>query len=288
MSSILSVPNDVLSYTFSSPLSEGALSSLRLTNMQFKAITDNTLRLYWSRLERSLPQGPVNLPRLINKMEPTKYLDTNPGQIFAGLLKEFFNNGVTLPENKLPLTPADFEGLQFQAQIEQDTALLAIWPRIAEKLCTPPPQLNQAKEIRDWLSQQPEDALKISYPFSLDLSYLGLKVLPPEVAKLTLLLTLELNDNELRCLPDAIGALTNLKTLLLNNNKLRALPDTIGALRQLTYLELGNNQLSSLPDAIGDLEHLKILELSSNNFEAKPSVLESLTELQNLDSCKQF
>lgn len=82
---------------------------------------------------------------------------------------------------------------------------------------------------------------------TLDLSDLGLTVLPPEIGQLTNLQALYIGNNELTSLPPEIGKLTQLTVLHAMDNALTSLPSEIGNLRNLCVAELGSNQLTSLP-----------------------------------------
>src|SRR5687768_4333546 len=72
------------------------------------------------------------------------------------------------------------------------------------------------------------DVARVSGAMELDLSELGLEVLPPEVGQLANLQTLYLYGNQLSALPPEIGQLTNLQRFNLNSNQLSALPPEIG------------------------------------------------------------
>jgi internalin A len=139
----------------------------------------------------------------------------------------------------------------------------------------------------------------------LDLSDLGLTILPPEIGRLvdleelrlwgnrlttlpseigqlTNLRTLRLGGNQLTALPREIGQLTNLQTLSLRGNRLTALPREIGQLTNLQELELKGNRLSTLPREIGQLTNLRILRLGGNELMVLPHELGQLTSLQTL------
>src|SRR3954471_22351466 len=67
----------------------------------------------------------------------------------------------------------------------------------------------------------------------LDLSGLGLTMLPPAIGKLVTLTKLDLHNNQLTTLPPAIGQLTALTSLYLNDNHFTTLPPVIGQLMAL-------------------------------------------------------
>jgi Leucine-rich repeat (LRR) protein len=60
---------------------------------------------------------------------------------------------------------------------------------------------------------------------SLDLSHLGLTVLPESVFLIRQLLSLNLSGNLLNQLPESIGRLTQLQSLNVSHNQLMTLPD---------------------------------------------------------------
>ncbi|MBK8039144.1 MAG: leucine-rich repeat domain-containing protein [Verrucomicrobiaceae bacterium] len=114
----------------------------------------------------------------------------------------------------------------------------------------------------------------------LDLSYLGLTALPPELFQLTELTDLYIHSNRLTTLPPELGQLTELTVLNLSDNQLTALPPELGQL-ELTVLNLSGNQLTALPPELGQLE-LTVLNLSGNQLTALPPELGQLTALTGL------
>ena len=54
----------------------------------------------------------------------------------------------------------------------------------------------------------------------LDLSYIGLTEIPPEIFQLSNLQVLNLGENQITKIPDAIAALSNLQYLDLSDNKI--------------------------------------------------------------------
>lgn len=282
--SLLELPRDVLLHTFSYVVAGGGLCSLALASKECKKGTEAILRSHWIQLNLSnaaFPKGPVDLPNLmgrINQSHPN--LDINLSSLFQKLANEFTRLGAVLTKGKLPLTTVDLHDLQCEVANVQDPALLAIWPKIALKLQTPP-QLQTADQIRTWL-KDPTNAPVLIGITDLDFSKLNLSVLPPEIASFKQLQVLFLYENQLSSLPDEIWTLTELQALNLGNNQFSSLPNAIGALKQLETLNLDHNQLRSLPDTIGALKQLRYLTLSFNQFSSLPEAIWALTKLTNL------
>ena len=117
----------------------------------------------------------------------------------------------------------------------------------------------------------------------LDLSGLGLTMLPPEIGQLTALTRLFLNNNRLTTLPPNIVQLTALTELQLQNNQLTTISSEIGQLTALKAIYLYNNELTTLPPEIGQLAALTKLSLAGNRFTTLPPVIGQLTALTTLD-----
>jgi len=80
----------------------------------------------------------------------------------------------------------------------------------------------------------------------------------------------DLSYNGIKSLPPEIGNLTNLRTLNLRNNELTSLPTEIGLLENLVYLNLCQNQLSALPAQIVNLKNLMELDMVGNPLKMPP------------------
>jgi len=117
---------------------------------------------------------------------------------------------------------------------------------------------------------------------SLDLSYIHLKILPPEIGSLRNLQRLYLHNNQIETLPPEIGSLSNLRELSLSNNKIETLPPEIGLLSNLQELSLSNNKIETLPPEIGLLSNLQELHLDNNKIETLPPEIGSLSNLREL------
>lgn len=116
----------------------------------------------------------------------------------------------------------------------------------------------------------------------LDLSSLGLAMLPDSIGLLTQIQKLSLGNNRLTTLPDSIAKLTHLQKLDLSRNHLATLPDSIGELWELKILYLNNNQLTMLPDSILRLKQLQILNLNRNELTMLPDSIGHLVQLREL------
>src|SRR6476661_7669372 len=127
----------------------------------------------------------------------------------------------------------------------------------------------------------------------LDLSWLDLEELPPEIGKCTQLETVVLAKfdgekskwvgNKLTEFPDAVLQLTNLKILNVSHNQITSIPEEIGQLSNLTDIYLSNNQIASIPDAIGQLSNLTGLDLRWNQITSIPDAIAQLWNLTRLD-----
>lgn len=108
----------------------------------------------------------------------------------------------------------------------------------------------------------------------LDLSYLGIKVLPEEIGLFTSLKQLNLSHNNVERFPCSIGLLQKLTILVASHNQLVVLPQSICNLSELSTLELEYNSLEVLPAEICALENLTRVTLSHNPLLAKSLIQE--------------
>jgi Leucine-rich repeat (LRR) protein len=90
----------------------------------------------------------------------------------------------------------------------------------------------------------------------LDLSELGLTILPESLGKLNELQSLSLSDNQITNIPESIGKLSSLETLDVRGNQLTSLPESLFKLTRLQTLYVWGNQLTSLPVGIRELRTL--------------------------------
>jgi internalin A len=116
----------------------------------------------------------------------------------------------------------------------------------------------------------------------LDLQGNRLTTLPAEICKLSALQILDLNFNSLTILPPGIGELAALRILFLLGNHLTTVPPEIGKLRALANLWLSKNRLTTLPPEIGTLRRLTQLDLAHNELTGLPAELRNLKRLSIL------
>lgn len=116
----------------------------------------------------------------------------------------------------------------------------------------------------------------------LDLTWLGLKELPPEIGNLSSLQTLALVGNKLSYLPPEIGSMESLERLDIAFNQFRRMPPELFHLDQLISLSLRENQLTDLPPEIKNLTSLTILDVTCNQLHELPPEIGELRELKFL------
>ncbi|HET9640425.1 MAG TPA: COR domain-containing protein [Allosphingosinicella sp.] len=117
---------------------------------------------------------------------------------------------------------------------------------------------------------------------SLDLSDMGLRVLPPGVGRLTFLKILNLSDNKLNQLPDEIANLNNLTTLWLSKNDLGVIPKVVLDLPELKQLYINYNDISEIPEDIKRLSKLEVFFVEFNNITEIPSAIGVLTSVNTI------
>jgi internalin A len=124
-----------------------------------------------------------------------------------------------------------------------------------------------------------EQALE-SQATKLDLSGLGLAMLPETIGQLTRLQVLRAVRNQLTVLPEFLFQLKELQGLYVWRNLLTELPATIGELRQLERLDVSKNRLGSLPESLGRLNRLLGLYAQGNLLREVPESIGQLRQLQ--------
>lgn len=119
---------------------------------------------------------------------------------------------------------------------------------------------------------------------NLELSGLGINLLPQGIGLLSNLSNLDLSENEIEELPLAFGKLTNLKDLRLMENHIKELPSVLEFLINLEVLDLEDNLIETYPPVFFEkLTRLSFLDLSKNSIEILPSHLWNLTSLEVLN-----
>ena len=116
----------------------------------------------------------------------------------------------------------------------------------------------------------------------LDMSGMGLPIIPADIFAMPNLKILSLADNQIRQVPPDIAVLSSLTQLRLSGNLISKLPPEIGLLTNLQTLWIQNNKLTSLPTEIETLTSLTALSMSGNMLQTLPMQLLVLTGLKEL------
>jgi Leucine-rich repeat (LRR) protein len=111
----------------------------------------------------------------------------------------------------------------------------------------------------------------------IDLSGVGLELVPAQIAAAVHCHSLNLSNNRLTVVPDEVGTMTNLTDLNLSANHLVELGAWVGCCTQLVLLDVsGNKNLETLPPELGLLGQLEILHVDDTCVvEPLPAVWES-------------
>lgn len=115
----------------------------------------------------------------------------------------------------------------------------------------------------------------------LELTYLKLEALPPELFEMNNLEVLTLHNNQLSHFPIDLARLPHLKRLFLEFNHLTELPPELADLRELNVLALNGNRLRTLPEALWD-SNVAELYLAGNPLRQLPPAIGRLQSLQKL------
>ena len=208
--------------------------------------------LNWLDLGRNkiqiLPPELSNLKKLKEIDLSENPLSSRYDKVMKGGTKGLLKHLASLPQKPLPKVVTQL--IQYQENQAEETSLMT-------------PQ-------QDIAQQRIETAKNEKLP-TLDLSNLGLKMIPEAVFELTHLTALNLSNtssqnlNDLKNISEKIGQLQNLKVLTLRNNILTKLPDAIAQLTDLETLDLSDNNLTAFPKAILKLEKLTSINLSGND-----------------------
>lgn len=114
---------------------------------------------------------------------------------------------------------------------------------------------------------------------ALNLSGLGISVLPLEIGKLSQLERLILSENKLSELPAELGRLKSLRACDLRHNQFTIFPAEVFQLHDLEVLLLSYNQIENVPGEIGGLSNLRQLGLRNNGIKSLPPEMGMLNEL---------
>ncbi|XP_072280458.1 leucine-rich repeat-containing protein 18 [Pyxicephalus adspersus] len=118
----------------------------------------------------------------------------------------------------------------------------------------------------------------------LDLSKMGIAVIPKCLLKLCDVEEIDLSRNFIRKVPDWIQRFQNLRLLDLHSNQIEKLPESIGQLQNLLHLNVSNNKLTAkgIPMELSQLKNLCQLNLGLNAIEALPTTIGALKELKEV------
>jgi Leucine-rich repeat (LRR) protein len=262
------------------------------TCKDFRRATEELIKREWSRFNIG------STPNFREILHPRHFLET--GADLNKLYEGVYQKCTAMENPQLAVRakeatsgsfkPVNFQRLEAAArQAENDWNLKRIWPDIAKKLEIPLHPMT-GDQIRASLR---ENEARFAGIHHLNLSELGLTMIPDEIASLALpnLLVLNLSKNRLKALPHNFGVNWNqIQTLNLQRNQLSTLPDNFGAnWNQLQNLYLHQNKLSALLHNFGaNWNQLQTLHLYQNqlttlsdNFGANWNQLQNLYLHQN-------
>jgi Leucine-rich repeat (LRR) protein len=232
-----------------------------------------------SDLEDSLvksQQADGQFPVDFSDDEREALLKNNVNTLFRNLAHEF--QAETVHGHVVPVDLASYARLQQSF----DEALQIIWDsRLSPILDYNGPQLTTPAAIKAWLDD-PAHAAQLNAVQTLDLSKLGLKVIPYHITKLSQLQFLLLDNNQISSIPASLSNLISLQSLSLNNNQISSIPDSLANLARLRELYLCNNQISSIPDSLSKLTQLQTLSLNNNRISGIPDSVGNLSKLKTL------
>lgn len=118
----------------------------------------------------------------------------------------------------------------------------------------------------------------------LDLSKMGIAVIPKCLLKICDVEELDLSRNLIRKVPDWIHRFQNLRLLDLHSNQIDKLPESIGQLQNLLHLNVSNNKLTAqgVPMELSQLKNLRHLNLGLNAIDVLPNTIGALKELKEV------
>jgi Leucine-rich repeat (LRR) protein len=233
----------------------------RLVSHPWEAKCDELLKRMWSDLRFDPPEGGVNIPLEMEK------IDTIPNPFiikFRKLADVFRDYGVRpLEKETTPISIAEFRTLQNRTY---DRALKTIWSNCLREKILPfianPPSLDaNGNEVRDFLNDPTHSHALIRIE-QLDLRHICITTVPPELNRLSGLRMLDLGYNQLSEVLDF--NLPNLRRLNLSYNQLKEIPN-FAHLQNLIMLGIDHNRLEKVSD-FSHLQNLETLELCNNRL----------------------
>lgn len=159
------------------------------------------------------------------------------------------------------------------------------------------PAQKGLKGIREWFYYQ-QALAKIQQAKSyqqavLDISNLGLRIIPKEVFDLTDLKVLIIGrnyaekedtslQNNISDIPKSILRLKGLEEIYATSNNISTLFNEIDQLEELRILDVADNSIQELPPAIGNLKKLEYLNLNHNQLRGLPFELSNIATLKEV------
>jgi hypothetical protein len=144
--------------------------------------------------------------------------------------------------------------------------------------CCDPKVVNST--FSQWIDDHLNDLHQVEI---LQLTNLGLIMLPDGLQQLKDLKVLNISKNLLHSLPEWISNLTNLETLHLYNNHFTYLPEDIKDLNNLKELNFGYTQITEIPDWISNLSLLEELAFPYAPVKQISQSTKQLKQLEKLD-----
>ncbi|XP_073451311.1 leucine-rich repeat-containing protein 18 [Aquarana catesbeiana] len=118
----------------------------------------------------------------------------------------------------------------------------------------------------------------------LDLSKMGIAVIPKCLLKLCDVEELDLSRNIIQKVPNWIQRFRNLRLLDLHSNQIEKLPESLGQLQNLLHLNVSNNKLTAkgVPMELCQLKNLRHLNFGLNDIDVLPTAIGALKELKEV------
>ena len=256
-------------------------------NENVRFASNPAIKNLWDRLKKS--QDLKNLTSHLENMfiqkledhkkniilsdERNKILEENVTTLFKSLANKFHRS-----DENIPVDLSSYLRLQKM----EDESLQIIWDKKLSNYFKfkgrSPKTLN---EIKLWLAD-PKNEDQLNKIDNLDLSQLGITVIPYQLTRLSRIQTLFLDDNQIETLPDFLSNFSKLQSLTVNHNSVRCLPESLSKLSQLETLYLDDNQISSFPESFGKLSKLQILSVSFNRLKSLPESFKHLSQLKTI------